>query len=137
MTTRVCAVCAHREVLFHDFKIDEPDRHPGPEGQKRHEDDEGHEVSAESVCELLDGRLRGHQGDDWSGAGLLFASQAEVPVGRVSHLGRLSFLHQFDDLGQSGVAAHVGRLHQQSTVSVDGAGDHRATDLLTDGHRLT
>ena len=55
---------------------------------------------------------------------------------RRPHLGGLGLLHQLHNLGEGGVRAHVGGLHQQGPLGVDGAGDHPATHPLTDGHGL-
>lgn len=51
-------MCTYREVLLHNVKVEEPDSQPHYEREHGDADYEGHEVSAESVGKLLDGRLR-------------------------------------------------------------------------------
>ncbi len=54
-----------------------------------------------------------------------------------THLWSLRLLHQFDDLREGGVCAHVSGFDQQRAVLIDGARDHGAPQLLRDGHGFT
>lgn len=54
---------SYREVLLHDVKIDEADGKPSHKCEQGNDHNERHEVAAEPVGKLLDGRLntRGQQ----------------------------------------------------------------------------
>lgn len=52
----VC-VRTYREVIPHNVKVDKPDHQPGHQREHRNDHYEGHKVSTEPVCKLLDGGL--------------------------------------------------------------------------------
>lgn len=55
----------------------------------------------------------------------------------ILYLGGLGLLHEFNNLGQSGVSSHVGGRDEQGPVLIDGACNNCIARLFGHRHGLT